>query len=69
MAMSPSATFAPFLVTSRIRRLLGVALALMVIVTSALLATIPAEADSAAEARSASFTISGAGWGHGWGMS
>jgi peptidoglycan hydrolase-like amidase len=41
----------------------------MVIVTSALLATIPAEADSAAEARSASFTISGAGWGHGWGMS
>ncbi|HVD18735.1 MAG TPA: SpoIID/LytB domain-containing protein [Propionibacteriaceae bacterium] len=67
--MSPSATFAPFLVASRIRRLLGVALALMVIGTSALLATIPAEADSAAEARSASFTISGSGWGHGWGMS
>ena len=37
--------------------------------TSAVLTTIPARADSAVSARSGSFTIRGAGWGHGWGMS
>ena len=50
----------------RIRRLLGVAVTLAVIGTSAVLTTIPARADSAV---SAGFTIRGAGWGHGWGMS
>jgi hypothetical protein len=39
---------------------------LAVICTSAGLTTIPARADSAV---SAGFTIRGAGWGHGWGMS
>jgi stage II sporulation protein D len=67
--MSPPATRAPFPVTSRIRRLLGVALALMVIGMSTMLATIPAHAESAVEAKPASFTIAGSGWGHGWGMS
>src|SRR3954466_813967 len=67
--MSPPATRAPFPVTSRIRRLLGVALALMVIGMSTMLATPPAHAESAVAAKSASFTIAGSGWGHGWGMS
>ena len=49
-----------------IRRLLGVAVALAVVGTSAVLTAIPARADSAV---SPSFTIRGAGWGHGWGMS
>ena len=52
-----------------IRRLLGAALAVALIGTSTVLTTIPARADSAVSARSGSFTIRGAGWGHGWGMS
>jgi hypothetical protein len=65
---SPQAP-AAFLVPKRITQLLGAALALSVIGTSAVLTTIPAQADSAVSARSATFTIHGAGWGHGWGMS
>lgn len=34
-----------------------------------MLTTIPARADSAVSVKSGSFTIRGAGWGHGWGMS
>ena len=41
-------------------------MALGVIGTSAVLTEIPARADLAV---SPSFTIRGAGWGHGWGMS
>jgi SpoIID/LytB domain protein len=69
MAMSAPQTPAAFLVTRRMTRLLRAALALAVIGTSAMLTTIPAHADSAVSARSAKFTIHGAGWGHGWGMS
>jgi stage II sporulation protein D len=67
--MSPSPTIAATFARSRIRRLLSGALVLAVIGTSAVLPTIPARADSAVSARSGSFTIRGAGWGHGWGMS
>ena len=69
MAMSSPQTPAAFLATRRITRLLGAALALAVIGTLGVLTAIPAQADSAASARSARFTIHGAGWGHGWGMS
>ena len=54
---------------SWIRRLLGAAIAGTVFGTSAVLTTIPARADSAVSVKSGSFTIRGAGWGHGWGMS
>ena len=54
---------------SWIRRLLGAAIAGTVFGSSAVLTTIPARADSAVSVKSASFTIRGAGWGHGWGMS
>ena len=64
--MLPSPTRTAILLHGRIRRLLGVAVTLAVICTSAGLTTIPARADSAV---SAGFTIRGAGWGHGWGMS
>jgi stage II sporulation protein D len=67
--MSPSPTPAATLARSRLRRLLSGALAIAVIGTSALLTTIPARADSAVSASSGNFTIRGAGWGHGWGMS
>ena len=67
--MSSPRTPAAFLATRRITRLLGAALALAVIGTLAVLTAIPAQADSAVSARSAKFTIHGAGWGHGWGMS
>ncbi len=67
--MSSSQPPAAFLATRRIRRLLGAALALAVIGTSAVLTTIPAQADSVVSARSATFTLHGVGWGHGWGMS
>ena len=66
--MSSSQTPAAFFAPRRIKRLLCVALALAVIGTSAV-STIPARADSAVSAKSAKFTIHGAGWGHGWGMS
>jgi SpoIID/LytB domain protein len=69
MAMSSPQTPAAFLALKWITRFLGAALALAVIATSTLLTTIPAQADSAVSARSATFTIHGAGWGHGWGMS
>jgi stage II sporulation protein D len=65
---SPQTTAAPF-ASRGIKRLLGAALTLAVIGMSAVLTTIPARADSAVSARSARFTIHGAGWGHGWGMS
>jgi hypothetical protein len=64
--MSPSPARTAILLQGLIRRLLGVAVALVVICTYAALTTIPARADSAV---SAGFTIRGAGWGHGWGMS
>ena len=64
--MLPSPTRTAILLHGRIGRLLGVAVSLAVICTSAGLTTIPARADSAV---SAGFTIRGAGWGHGWGMS
>jgi stage II sporulation protein D len=51
------------------RCLLGVFLAASVIGASAILTAVPAHADRAVSVRSASFTIRGAGWGHGWGMS
>jgi hypothetical protein len=52
-----------------IRSLLGTSLALTVIGASAALTAMPASADSGVAPRSGSFTIRGAGWGHGWGMS
>jgi stage II sporulation protein D len=54
---------------SWIRRLLGAGIAGTVFGTSAVLTTIPARADSPVSVKSGSFTIRGAGWGHGWGMS
>jgi hypothetical protein len=53
----------------RTRRLLGAVTALTVVGVSAVLTTIPAWADTAVSAKSGTFTIRGAGWGHGWGMS
>ena len=67
--MSSSPAAANTFVTSWARPLLGAALALAVVGTSAVLTTIPARADSAISAKSGTFTIRGAGWGHGWGMS
>ena len=67
--MSSPQTPAALLATRRITRLLGATLALAVIGMSAVLTALPAQADSAVSARSAKFTIHGAGWGHGWGMS
>jgi stage II sporulation protein D len=52
-----------------IKKLLGVTLALAVVGTSTVLAAVPAQADSVVSAKAAQFTIRGAGWGHGWGMS
>jgi stage II sporulation protein D len=52
-----------------IRRLLRAALAVSVLGSSAVLTTIPARADSAVSPKAGRFTIHGAGWGHGWGMS
>jgi stage II sporulation protein D len=54
---------------SATRRLVGGSVAVAVIGTSAVMTTVPAHADSAVSAKSGSFTIRGAGWGHGWGMS
>jgi stage II sporulation protein D len=59
----------PAAIRVRARRLLGAVVALTVFGTSAVLTTIPAHADSAVSAKSGTFTIRGAGWGHGWGMS
>jgi stage II sporulation protein D len=56
-------------VMSLIRHLISGSVAVVVIGASASLTTIPAHADSAVSAKSGSFTIRGAGWGHGWGMS
>jgi stage II sporulation protein D len=67
--MAPSPTPTVTLARSCIRRVLSGAVALAVIGTSAVLTTIPAHADSAVSASAGSFTIRGAGWGHGWGMS
>jgi stage II sporulation protein D len=67
--MSPSPTPGVRLARTWIRRLLGAATALIVIAASAVLTMIPAYADSSVSARSGSFRIRGAGWGHGWGMS
>jgi SpoIID/LytB domain protein len=67
--MSPSPTRAAILIAGQIRRFLGAPLALIMIATSAMLSTFPAHADSAVSSKSGSFTIRGAGWGHGWGMS
>jgi stage II sporulation protein D len=69
MVMSPSPTPGGTVARTWIKRLLGAATTLVLIATAAMLTTIPAHADSAVSARSASFTIRGAGWGHGWGMS
>ena len=66
MVMSASLSRTANLLHCWIRRLLGVAVALAVVGTSAVLTAIPARADFAV---SPSFTIRGAGWGHGWGMS
>ena len=67
--MSPSATPAATFARSRIRWLLSAVLIFAVIGASATPTTIPARADSMASAGAGSFTIRGAGWGHGWGMS
>jgi stage II sporulation protein D len=52
-----------------IRRLLGAVLAVSVLGSSAVLSTMPARADPAMSPTAGRFTIHGAGWGHGWGMS
>ena len=52
-----------------IRRSFNATTALIVILAAAVLTMIPAHAEPAISARSGSFTIRGAGWGHGWGMS
>ena len=62
--MSPSRTRARW-----IKRFLGGALAFTVIGTSDELTTIPARPTPLFGAQSGRFTIRGAGWGHGWGMS
>ncbi len=67
--MSPSPTAAATHARSWIRRFLSGAVAVAVIGTFAVLTTIPAHADSAVSASAGNFTIRGAGWGHGWGMS
>jgi stage II sporulation protein D len=69
MVMPSSSTAADTFVNGRIRRLLGVATALTVFGSSAVITTLPAHADPAVSAKSGTFTIRGAGWGHGWGMS
>ena len=67
--MSPSPIPGGTVARTWIKRLMGAATTLILIAISAVLTTIPAHADSAISARSGSFTIRGAGWGHGWGMS
>jgi stage II sporulation protein D len=68
-AMSPSPTPGTSLGPKWIKSFLGASLAVTVIGASAVLTAIPAGADSAVPPRSENFTIRGAGWGHGWGMS
>jgi stage II sporulation protein D len=67
--MAPSPTRGRTPAWSWIRRFLSAATALIVILAAAVLTMIPAHAEPAISARSGSFTIRGAGWGHGWGMS
>ena len=67
--MSPSPIPGGTVARTWIKRLMGAATTLILIAISAVLTTNPAHADSAISARSGSFTIRGAGWGHGWGMS
>jgi stage II sporulation protein D len=67
--MSPSPTLGATTPRNWSRRFLGAVTALIVMATSAVLTMTPAHADPAISARSGSFTIHGAGWGHGWGMS
>ena len=67
--MSPSPIPGGTVARTWIKRLMGAATTLILIAISGVLTTIPAHADSAISARSGSFTIRGAGWGHGWGMS
>ena len=54
-------------IPAALARLVGTSLAALL--TTSVLTTSPAAADTAISARSGTFTISGAGWGHGWGMS
>ena len=56
------------LVQGRAGRLLGAAVALSLIGIS-LVAAVPAKADTSVTVQAGSFTIRGAGYGHGWGMS
>ena len=56
------------LVQGRAGRLLGAAVALSLIGTS-LVSALPAQADTSVKAQAGNFTIRGAGFGHGWGMS
>ena len=56
------------LVQGRAKRLLGAAVALSLIGTS-LVSALPAQADTSVKAQAGNFTIRGAGFGHGWGMS
>jgi SpoIID/LytB domain protein len=69
MAMSLFWTVGGTVARSWMKRLLGATTSLLLIATTAVLTTTPAQADPAISARSGSFTIRGAGWGHGWGMS
>jgi len=69
MVMSSSPTHGEALVRTLVRRLVSSAVAFIVIVTAAAATTMPASADTAVSAKSGGFTIHGAGWGHGWGMS
>jgi stage II sporulation protein D len=54
---------------ARPMRLLGTSLAGAALLTTSVLTASPASADTAVSPRSGGFAISGAGWGHGWGMS
>ena len=67
--MSLSWTLGGTIARSWLKRLLGATTTLILTATTAVLTTTPAHADPAISARSGSFTIRGAGWGHGWGMS
>jgi stage II sporulation protein D len=68
MVMSSSPPLATH-VRNWIGRLLRAALAVSVLGTFAVLTTMPARADSVVSPKAGRFTIHGAGWGHGWGMS
>jgi stage II sporulation protein D len=54
-------------ISAALTRLLGTSVAALL--ATSVLTTSPAAADTAVSATSGTFVVSGAGWGHGWGMS